>query len=151
MLGQVLDLSESQTVSQNFETRCVRLLLDYLTSLRKPESTDPQHNSIGTYNGRQMILLKFFRWLYQPNELDARKRVTPDCMNGIRRLPRMEKSAYKPSESYSKQNNLGRIIRDGLLKKYQQYYKKSFFPSLMEVDSVSERDKAYIRNMLMIF
>jgi hypothetical protein len=107
MLGQVLDLSESQTVSQNFETRCVRLLLDYLTSLRKPESTDPQHNSIGTYNGRQMILLKFFRWLYQPNELDARKRATPDCMNGIRRLPRMEKSAYKPSNSYSKQNNLG--------------------------------------------
>jgi hypothetical protein len=51
--------------------------------------------------------------------------------------------------SYSKQNNLGRITRDGLLKKYEQYYKKRFFPSLLQIDSVSERDKAYIRNMLM--
>src|SRR5206468_7798722 len=51
--------------------------------------------------------------------------------------------------SYSKQNNLGRITRDGLLKKYEQYYKKRFFPALLETDNVSERDKAYIRNMLM--
>ena len=68
-------------------------VLDYLTSLKKPVSIDAQHKSIGTYNGRQMILLKFFRWLYNPNESDARKRLTPDCMNGIKRLPRMEKSA----------------------------------------------------------
>jgi integrase len=50
--------------------------------------------------------------------------------------------------SYSKQNNLGRITRDGLLKKYQQYYKKRFFPLLLERDTASERDKAYIRNLL---
>ncbi len=221
-------------------------VLDYLTSLKKPESKDPQHKSIGTYNGRQMILLKFFRWLYNPNESDFRMRSTPECMRGVKRLPRMEKSAYKPSDlwteeeheiflkycpsprdkafhsmaydtsarpsellalrigeifyrkahdgtqyaeivvtgktksrtlplifslpylkqflqvhpqgtnpnawlfvSYSKQNSLGRITRDGLLKKYGQYYKKRFFPSLLEVDSVSERDKAYIRNLLM--
>lgn len=43
-------------------------ILNYLTSLKKPESLDPQHKSIGTYNGRQMILLKFFRWLKNPNE-----------------------------------------------------------------------------------
>jgi integrase len=229
-----------------FDTVSRQDVLDYLTSLKKPESTDPQHKSIGTYNGRQMILLKFFRWLYNPNESDASKRKTPHCMSGIRRLPRMEKSAYKPSDlwseeeheiflkycpsardkafhsmafdtsarpsellalrigdiffrkahdgtqygeivvtgktksrtlplisslpylkqylqvhpqgtnpgawlfiSYSKQNNLGRITRDGLLKKYVQYYKKRFFPSLLEADSVSERDKAYIRNMLL--
>lgn len=80
-------------------------VLDYLTSLKKPESTDPQHKSIGTYNGRQMILLKFFRWLYHPNESDARKRTTPDCMNGVRRLPRMEKSAYKPSDLWSEEEH----------------------------------------------
>jgi integrase len=221
-------------------------VLNYLITLKKPVSTDPQHRSVGTYNGRQMILLKFFRWLYNPNESDTRRRVTPDCMNGVKRLPRMEKSAYKPSDlwteeeheiflkycpsprdkafhsmaydtsarpsellglrigdiffrkaadgrqyaeivvtgktksrtlplifslpylkqflqvhpqgtnpdawifiSYSKQNNLGRITRDGLLKKYEQYYKKRFFPSLLETDTVSERDKAYIRNLLM--
>jgi site-specific recombinase XerD len=58
-------------------------VLAYLTALKKPESLDPQHKSIGTYNGRQMILLKFFRWLNNRNESDARKRLTPDCMNGI--------------------------------------------------------------------
>ncbi|MGI0031685.1 MAG: tyrosine-type recombinase/integrase [Nitrososphaeraceae archaeon] len=212
---------------KSFENISKQDVLDYLTSLKKPEATDPQHKSIGTYNSRQMILLKFFRWLYNPNESAAR-RLTPDCMKGIKRLPRMEKSAYKPSDlwteeehevflrycpsirdklyhamaydtsvrpnellalripdiffrkatdgiqyaeivvtaktksrtlplifslpylkqflqvhpqgtnpdawlfiSYSKQNKLGRISRDGLLKKYQQYYKKCFFPSLL--------------------
>jgi len=43
-----------------FHTICTQDVLDYLTSLKKPEFTDPQHKSIGTYNGRQMILLKFF-------------------------------------------------------------------------------------------
>jgi len=221
-------------------------IIGYLTSLKKPESVDPQHKSIGTYNGRQMILLKFFRWLYNPNESDARKRLTPVCMNGIRRLPRMEKSTYKPSDlwteeehelflkycpsirdklyhamaydtsarpnellrlhigdiffrktsegsqyaeivitgktksrtlplifslpylkqflqihpqgtnsnawlfiSYSRQNKLGRVSRDGLLKKYQEYYKKRFFPSLLEIDTVSDKDKSCIRNLLM--
>jgi integrase len=229
-----------------FQTISRQDILNYLASLKKPESIDPLHKRIGTYNGRQMILLKFFRWLYNANQSDARRRLTPDCMNGVKRLPRMEKSAYKPSDlwtedeheiflkycpsprdkafhsmaydtsarpsellavrigdvffrkaadgtqyaeivvtgktksrtlplifslpylkqylqihpqgtnpdawlfiSYSKQNNLGRITRDGLLKKYEQYYKKRFFPALLEMDSVSERDKAYIRNLLM--
>ena len=151
-------------------------VLAYLTALKKPESLDPQHKSIGTYNGRQMILLKFFRWLNNRNESDARKRLSPDCMNGIKRLPRMEKSPYKPSDlwtqeehevflkycpsirdrlyhamayAYSRQNKLGRITRDGLLKKYEQYYKKRFFPLLLVSDTVSERDKTCIRNLLM--
>jgi hypothetical protein len=42
-------------------------VLNYLTGL-KAESVDPLHKSVGTYNGRQMILLKFFRWLYNPNQ-----------------------------------------------------------------------------------
>ncbi len=80
-------------------------ILDYLTSLKRPESIDPQHKSIGTYNGRQMILLKFFRWLYNPNESDTRKRLTPDCMKGLKRLPRMEKSAYKPSDLWTEEEH----------------------------------------------
>jgi site-specific recombinase XerD len=221
-------------------------ILNYLTSLKKPISIDPQHKSIGTYNGRQMILLKFFRWLYNPEEFDSRKRATPACMSGIKRLTRQEISTYKPSDlwteeeheiflkycpsardrayhslaydtsarpsellalhigdisyrissndiqyaeisvsgktktrtlplifslpyikqwiqlhpfgtnpdsylfvSFSKQNNLGPISRDGLLKKYEQYYKKRFFPKLLQREDVSERDKAWIRNMLM--
>lgn len=80
-----------------FENISKQDILDYLTSLKKPEDLDPQHKSIGTYNSRQMILLKFFRWLYNPNESTTR-RLTPDCMIGIKRLPRMEKLAYKPSD-----------------------------------------------------
>jgi integrase len=219
-------------------------ILDYLTNLKKPVTIDPKHKSIGTYNGRQMILLKFFRWLYNPDESDGRKRVTPPCMNGVKRLPRQEKSPYKPSDlwtqeeheiflrycpsvrdkafhamaydtsarphellnlkigdivfkkttddvqyaeilvtgktksrtlplisslpyvkewiqahphgtnssswlfiSYCKQNNLGQITRDGLLKRYGQYYRKRYFPKLVKEPTVPERDKAYLKNL----
>ena len=76
-------------------------ILEFLTSLKKPETSDPNHRSIGTYNGRQMILSKFFRWLYSPDESDYRKRVNPPCMNGIRKLPRKELSPYKPSDLWT--------------------------------------------------
>ena len=45
-----------------------------------------------------MILLKFFRWLYNPDEPDQRKRITPPCMQGIKKLPRKEKTRYKASD-----------------------------------------------------
>ncbi len=45
-----------------------------------------------------MILNKFFRWLYNPEEPDHRKRMTPACMQGIKRLPRKQKTSYKPSD-----------------------------------------------------
>lgn len=72
-------------------------ILDYLTSLKKSPSVDPAHKWIGSYNGRQMILNKFFRWLYNSEEPDPRNRITPPCMKGIKKLPRQEKSPYKPS------------------------------------------------------
>ncbi len=230
---------------KSFQDICKQDIIEYLNSLKKPKDIDPRHKSIGTYNGRQMILLKFFRWLYNPNESDARKRKTPSCMDGVRRLTREEKSPYKPSDlwlkeehevflkycpserdkafhamaydtsarphellnlhigdiffkkapngvqyaeilvsgktksrtlplitslpyvkewiqrhpqgtnanawlfiSLSRQNHLGQITRDGLLKKYEQYYKKRFFPMLLQQTNVLDRDKAYIRNML---
>jgi integrase len=72
-------------------------ILDYLTSLKKSPSVDPAHKWIGSYNGRQMILNKFFRWLYNSDESDPSNRITPPCMKGIKKLPRQEKSPYKPS------------------------------------------------------
>jgi hypothetical protein len=39
-------------------------ILDFLNTLRKPSHLDPTHKSIGTWNGRQMLFLKFFKWLY---------------------------------------------------------------------------------------
>ncbi len=76
-------------------------ILGYLNSLRKPVSDDPTHRSIGTYNGRQKVLMKFFRWLYSPDEPDQRKRVTPPCMVGVKSLPRREKSPYKPEDIWT--------------------------------------------------
>ena len=76
-------------------------ILDYLNSLRKSSTEDPTHRSIGTWNARQMLFLKFFRWLYNPQEPDNRRRDTPDCMKGIKQLPRKEKSPYKPEDMWS--------------------------------------------------
>jgi hypothetical protein len=73
-------------------------VLSYLNSSRKSVSEDPSRRWIGTYNGRQMILLKFFRWLYNPDEPDQRKRITPTCMQGVRRLQKKEITPYKPSD-----------------------------------------------------
>jgi hypothetical protein len=64
-------------------------ILDYLNNRRKPISEDPSQRWIGSYNG-QIVLSKFFRWLYNPDEPDQRKRETPTCMNGIRKLPKKE-------------------------------------------------------------
>lgn len=81
-------------------------ILSYLNSLKKSESVDPAHKSIGTYNGRQMILLKFFRWLHNPNEPDSSKRITPPCMSGIKRLRRREMSSYRPSDLWTQEEHL---------------------------------------------
>lgn len=67
-------------------------ILRHLNSIKKPLELDPIHKSIGTYNGRQMVFSAFFRWFYNQDEPDYRKRLTPPCMNGIRRLPRQERS-----------------------------------------------------------
>jgi len=72
-------------------------ILEYLNNLRKPILEDPSNKWIGTYNGRQIMLSKFFKWLYYPYE-DYRKRSIPICMQGIRKLPRKEKTSYKPSD-----------------------------------------------------
>jgi integrase len=80
-------------------------VLEYLNSLRKPESEDPSHKWIGTYNTRQMVLNKFFRWVYNREEPDHQKWVTPPCMQGIRRLPRKEKSPYRPSDIWTNEEH----------------------------------------------
>ena len=42
-------------------------LLTFLDSSRKPESVDPLHKWIGTYNTHRMHLTRFFKWLYSPD------------------------------------------------------------------------------------
>ena len=68
-------------------------IISYLNSLRKPLTEDPVQRWIGSYNGRQMILNKFFRWLYNLDEPDQSKRMTPTCMQGVKKLPKKEEYA----------------------------------------------------------
>ena len=53
--------------------------------LRKSLIDDPSQRWVGSFNGRQMILNKFFRWLYNSDEPDERKRMTPPCMQGVKK------------------------------------------------------------------
>jgi hypothetical protein len=60
----------------NFSNMTREDILCYLDNLRQPETLDPIHKWIGTYNLRRTILLRFFKWLYYPNE-DSKKRKIP--------------------------------------------------------------------------
>jgi hypothetical protein len=42
-------------------------IIAFLDSFRKPDSSDPLHKWIGTYNTYRMHLLRFFKWLYYPD------------------------------------------------------------------------------------
>jgi integrase len=91
-------LSNFHNNTKSFKQMTKQNILDYLNSLRKSTIDDSTQRWIGSYNGRQMILSKFFRWLYSPEESDQRKRLTPTCMKGIKQLPRKEKTPYRPSD-----------------------------------------------------
>jgi integrase len=77
-------------------------ILAYLNKLRKPQ--DQGNGWINSYNNRQMVFLKFFKWLYNQNEPDLTKRVTPPCMLGVKRLTKREKTAYKPSDIWDERD-----------------------------------------------
>jgi site-specific recombinase XerD len=51
-------------------------IINYLDRLRKSEEADPAHKWIGTYNLRRQLFLKFFKWLYSPED-EARNRKIP--------------------------------------------------------------------------
>jgi len=91
-------LSKFYNDTKSFTQMNKQDILDYLNSLRKSEIEDNSQRWIDSYNGRQMVLSKFFRWLYNPDEPDHRNRLAPVCMKGIKQLPRKEKTHYKPSD-----------------------------------------------------
>jgi len=76
-------------------------ILKYLNNLRKSSEDDPSHKWIGSYNGRQAVFLKFFKWLYHSNEPYYRKRNIPYCMQGIKKLNRKEKTPYRASDIWN--------------------------------------------------
>jgi integrase/recombinase XerD len=79
-------------------------ILSYLDSLRKPESIDPLHKWIGSYNLKRECLAKFFKWLYNP-DVTFKDRLVPPVMKNIPRLKRREQSIYKPTDLWTKEED----------------------------------------------
>lgn len=80
-------------------------LLAYLDSHRKPESEDPQHRWVGTYNLYRSFLVRFFKWLYHP-ELGTNERTKPTCIENIPQLKRKEISIYKPTDLWTPEDDI---------------------------------------------
>ena len=80
-------------------------IVAFLESFRKPETADPLHKWIGTYNIYRMHLLKFFKWLYYP-DIESKKRPKPDIVDNIPQLKRKEQSVYKPSDLWTIEDDL---------------------------------------------
>jgi integrase len=80
-------------------------VIAFLDHFRKPESLDPIHKWIGTYNTYRIYLLRFFKWLYYP-DIDPDKRQKPKIIQNIPMLKRKEKSTYKPSDLWTAQDDL---------------------------------------------
>ena len=72
-------------------------ILEYLNNSRKTTVEDPSNRWIGTYNGRQIILSKFFKWLYYPERISEKDYLLVVCKE-LEKLPRKEKTSYKPSD-----------------------------------------------------
>jgi integrase len=80
-------------------------IVAFLDSYRKPESVDPMHRWIGTYNIYRAHLLRFFKWLYYP-DIEHKKRPKPAVMINISELHRKEKSVYTSSDLWTAQDDL---------------------------------------------
>jgi len=80
-------------------------ILAFLDGLRRPESVDPMHKWVGTYNTYNIQLIRFFKWLYSPDiEVDKRKK--PKVVENIPQLRRKEKSVYNPSDLWTSEEDL---------------------------------------------
>jgi len=76
-----------------------------LNRFRRPESTDPLHKWIGSYNLHKTYFIRFFKWLYYP-DIESAKRPKPFVVENIPNLKRKEQSIYKPSDLWTEQDDL---------------------------------------------
>jgi integrase len=80
-------------------------VIDFLDTFRKTETQDPLHKWIGTYNVFRIHLIRFFKWLYNP-DIEPGKRPKPSVVENIAQLKRKERSIYKPSDLWTQQDDL---------------------------------------------
>jgi len=102
----VLDrLSNFYDNKKPFKEMTRQHILSFLYSLRKSETSDPQHKWIGTYNLYRTLIVKFFKWLYYP-DIEPSKRIKPPVVENIPQLKRKEKSIYKPTDLWTAEDDL---------------------------------------------
>jgi integrase len=86
--------------SKSFKQISRQDILSFLDNYRKPESADPLHKWIGTYNIYRIHFVRFFKWLYYP-DIEPNKRPKPQVIENIPLLKRKEESIYKPTDLWS--------------------------------------------------
>jgi hypothetical protein len=79
-------------------------ILPFLDSHKKSETIDPLHKWIGTYNIYSIIIIKFFKWLYHPDDA-PRARPKPKVVQNIVNLKRKEISCYKPTDLWTPEDD----------------------------------------------
>jgi integrase len=79
-------------------------ILSFLDSFRKVETVDPLHKWIGTYNIYRIELMRFFKWLYNP-DIEQNERPKPSVIENIPQLKRKEKSIYKPTDLWTQEDD----------------------------------------------
>jgi integrase len=79
-------------------------ILSFLDSFRKDEAIDPLHKWIGTYNLYRIELMRFFKWLYSPDQ-EQNKRPKPAVIENIPQFKRKERSIYKPSDLWTQEDD----------------------------------------------
>ena len=103
-LIKVLGRFSKSTFGKPFKDIIREDVLSFLDCFRKPESVDPLHKWIGTYNLYNVLLTQFFKWLYYPN-LPSKSRPKPPVVENIGRLKRKEQSIYKPTDLWSEEDD----------------------------------------------
>jgi integrase/recombinase XerD len=93
-------LSQFHNNKKSFREMTRDDILSYLNRLRKPESNDPLHKWIGSYNLYKTFFVRFFKWLYYP-DLQESNRPRPHVVENIPQLKRKEQSIYKPSDLWT--------------------------------------------------
>ena len=104
IINTLKQLSECHN-SKPFKEMTRQDVLDFLDRIRKPESVDPLHKWIGTYEIYRIIFLRFFKWLYYP-DLPHDKRPKPAVIENINKIKRREISIYKPTDLWTEEDDI---------------------------------------------
>ncbi len=80
-------------------------IISYLNSLRKSETDDPNHKWKGTYNLSLVLISTFIKWFHYP-QVEHTERPTPEILLNIKQVKKKEKSAYKPSDMWTQEDDI---------------------------------------------